>query len=193
MRILKGCVSGGNSLSRSKALCPGPVPACPYQAPPQRLGEHGSPHRTGAMQDAGHELRLLGFLRSSFLTDLTKGRCSLHPPRGSRMTRRRPELVSLRACLVSNRVGLGGAKSASFTRGTAPCGLFLQGKFLRFRSVSTKESYQTVLRVRQRTPNRFNPHLYQTRSKVASRVRGRRPDLAPTVERASGRVCSYMS
>jgi hypothetical protein len=30
-------------------------------------------------------------------------------------------------------------------------------------------------------------------SKAASRVRGRRPDLAPTVERAPGRFCSYMS
>src|SRR3712207_5399100 len=50
--------------------------------------------------------------------------------------------VQLRACLVSNRVGLGGAKSASFTRRTASCELFLRGSFLSFRSVSTKESRQ---------------------------------------------------
>ena len=48
----------------------------------------------------------------------------------------------LRACLVSNRVGLGGAKSASFTCGTASYELFLRGSFLSFRSVSTKVSYQ---------------------------------------------------
>jgi hypothetical protein len=33
---------------------------------------------------------------------------------------------SIRACLVRNRVGLGGAKSASFTRETASCKLYLR-------------------------------------------------------------------
>ena len=44
----------------------------------------------------------------------------------------------LRACLVSNRVGLGGAESASFTRGTASRGRSLHGGFFGFRSVSSK-------------------------------------------------------
>src|SRR3712207_1331216 len=55
----------------------------------------------------------------------------------------------LRACLVSNRVGLGGAKSAPFTRGTASREPFLRGSFFGFRSVSSKESPQ---RVPPRTP-----------------------------------------
>src|SRR5215207_6617137 len=58
----------------------------------------------------------------------------------------------LRACLVSNRVRLGGAKAASLTRETASCELFLHSSFLSFGSVSTKESYQTGPPVRQRTP-----------------------------------------
>jgi hypothetical protein len=49
----------------------------------------------------------------------------------------------LRACLVSNRVGLGGAESAPFTRGTASRGPSLRGGFFGFRSVSSKESLQT--------------------------------------------------
>src|SRR5215217_8429125 len=69
--------------------------------------------------------------------------------------------VPLRACLVSNRVGLGGAKSASFTRRTASRELYLRGSFFSFRSVSAKESPQTGP---PRTPERHKrgyPHLYQ--------------------------------
>jgi uncharacterized protein YjbI with pentapeptide repeats len=40
--------------------------------------------------------------------------------------------ADLRACLASNRVGLGGAESAPFTRGTASRGPSLRGGFLRF-------------------------------------------------------------
>jgi hypothetical protein len=46
--------------------------------------------------------------------------------------------LHLRACLASNRVGLGEAKSASFTRVTASYELFLRGRFLNFRSVLPK-------------------------------------------------------
>jgi hypothetical protein len=48
----------------------------------------------------------------------------------------------LRACLVSKRVGLGGAESAPFTRRTALRGPSLRGGFFGFRSVSSKESLQ---------------------------------------------------
>jgi hypothetical protein len=48
--------------------------------------------------------------------------------------------VQLRACLVSSRVRLEGAKSASFTRGTASYEPFLRGIFLSLRSVSIKAS-----------------------------------------------------
>src|SRR4051794_4603052 len=48
----------------------------------------------------------------------------------------------LRACLVSNRVGLAGAESAPFTRRTASRGPSLRGSFFGFRSVSSKESLQ---------------------------------------------------
>jgi hypothetical protein len=43
---------------------------------------------------------------------------------------------------------------------------FLEGSFLSFRSVSTKESYTDRSSVYATTPKTFNPHLYQTRSKV---------------------------
>src|SRR3954447_19003184 len=46
---------------------------------------------------------------------------------------------SLRACLVSNRVGLAGAESAPFTRRTASRGPSLRGGFFGFRSVPSKE------------------------------------------------------
>jgi hypothetical protein len=70
----------------------------------------------------------------------------------------------LRACLINSKVGLGGARSASFTRGTALCELFLWGSCLSFGRVSTKESYQRlVLRVPQNF-KKVNPHLYQTGS-----------------------------
>src|SRR5215212_11844719 len=72
--------------------------------------------------------------------------------------------LRLRACLVSNRGGLGGAKSASFTRGTASREPFLRGSFFGFRSVSSKESPQ---RGPPRTPEnakKLNPHPYQTGS-----------------------------
>src|SRR5215203_7113332 len=74
----------------------------------------------------------------------------------------------LRACLVSNRVGLGGAKFASPTRRTAPCGLLIQGNLLSFRSVSTKESYRDRPFAYARTPKRVNPHPYQTGSNITS-------------------------
>src|SRR5215203_177373 len=73
-------------------------------------------------------------------------------------------IAMLRACLVSNRVGLGGAKFASPTRRTAPCGLLIQGNLLSFRSVSTKESYRDRPFAYARTPKRVNPHPYQTGS-----------------------------
>src|SRR3954467_8146024 len=72
---------------------------------------------------------------------------------------------ALRACLVSNRVGLAGAESAPFTRRTASRGPSLRGSFFGFRSVLAKRAFRGVLRVRQRTPKRFNPHPYQTGSK----------------------------
>ena len=77
----------------------------------------------------------------------------------------------LRACLVSNRVGLGGAKSASPIRRTVPRGPFLRGSFLSLRSVSTEESYRDRSSAYATTPKRFNPHPYQTGSKRSAPAR----------------------
>jgi hypothetical protein len=79
-----------------------------------------------------------------------------------RVSGTKAERKGLRACLVSNRVRLGGAKSASVTEGTASFELFLRSSFLHFRSVSTKEGYQRVPPHAPESPNRFNLHLYQT-------------------------------
>src|SRR5215212_767049 len=88
-------------------------------------------------------------------------------------TRRNPHRPSgamadaqvLRACLVSNRVGLGGGKSAPFTRGTASREPFLRASFFGFRSVPTKESPQAGPPRTPENAKRFNPHPYQTDSK----------------------------
>jgi hypothetical protein len=48
---------------------------------------------------------------------------------------------------------------------TGSCGLFLQGSFLSFRSVSTKESYRDRSSTYPERHKRADPHLYQTRSK----------------------------
>src|SRR3712207_2976725 len=71
----------------------------------------------------------------------------------------------LRACLVSNRVGLGGVKSASFTRRTTSCELFLRGSFLSFskRCFQRELSDRSSAYARERH-KRGNPHLYQTGS-----------------------------
>src|SRR5829696_1468596 len=75
-------------------------------------------------------------------------------------TNRRP----FRAYLVSKRVRLGGAKSASFTRGTASTELFLLASSSVFEVFLTKESFQDRSSEYVRTPKRFNPHLYRTGS-----------------------------
>src|SRR3954447_10452561 len=78
--------------------------------------------------------------------------------------------VELRACLVSSRVRLGGAKSASFTEGTATCEPFLRGSILHFRRVSTEHTLLREVLYVPRNVNRLNPHLYKTGSKSAWRV-----------------------
>ena len=67
--------------------------------------------------------------------------------------------------MVSNRVGLRGAESASFTRGTASREPFLRGGFFGLRSVPTKESPQRGPPRAPENAKEFNPHLYQTGSK----------------------------
>src|SRR5215213_1595327 len=82
--------------------------------------------------------------------------CAAKRLQSVRQVLRLHRLRALRACLVSNRVGLGGAESAPFTRGTASRGPSLRGGFFSFRSVSTKflpkRALRRVLRVRQKTP-----------------------------------------
>src|SRR3712207_3520660 len=72
----------------------------------------------------------------------------------------------VRACLVSDRVRLEEAKSASFPRRTASYGPYLRGSFLRFRSVSTEEKLLREVRCVPQNVSRFNLHLYQTGSKL---------------------------
>src|SRR5829696_945325 len=79
--------------------------------------------------------------------------------------------AAVRACLVSNRVGLGGAESAPFTRGTASRGPSLRGGFFGFRSVSSKESHQTGPPRTPENAKKFNPHPYQTGSEVCVSIR----------------------
>src|SRR3954447_24820128 len=79
--------------------------------------------------------------------------------------------VELRACLVSSRVRLGGAKSASFTEGTATCEPFLRGSILHFRRVSTEHTLLREVLYVPRNVNRLNPHLYKTGSKDSVRIR----------------------
>src|SRR5215213_4882678 len=71
---------------------------------------------------------------------------------------------SLRACLESNRVGLGGAESAPFTRGQPHVSRFCAPASSVFEAFLPKRALRQLLRVRQRMPNRLNPHLYQTGS-----------------------------
>jgi hypothetical protein len=72
--------------------------------------------------------------------------------------------ADFRACLVSKRVGLGGAESAPFTRGTASREPFLGGGFFGLRSVPTKQSPQKGPPRTPENAKRLNPHLYQTGS-----------------------------
>ena len=66
--------------------------------------------------------------------------------------------------MVSDRVGLGGAKSAPFTWGQPHASRFCAPASSVFEAFLAKRALRRVLRVRQRTPKRFNPHLYQTGS-----------------------------
>jgi len=66
--------------------------------------------------------------------------------------------------LVSDRVGLGGAKSAPFTQGQPHASRFCAPASSVFEAFLPKRALRRALRVRQRTPKRFNPHLYQTGS-----------------------------
>ena len=47
----------------------------------------------------------------------------------------------------------------------------MEGSFLIFEAFLPKRAFRGVLRVRQRTPKRFNPHPYQTCSKVGDSAR----------------------
>jgi len=78
---------------------------------------------------------------------------------------RSPFAAFLRACLVSNRVGLGGAESAPFTRGTTSREPFLRASFFGFRSISSKENPQRGPPRAPENAKKLKPHLYQTRSK----------------------------
>jgi hypothetical protein len=68
---------------------------------------------------------------------------------------------ALRACLVRD-TGFALKELTLLLYGDD--GLFLQGSFLSFRSVSTKERYQIAPPRTPEPTKRFNPHPYQTRS-----------------------------
>jgi hypothetical protein len=85
-------------------------------------------------------------------------------------------LQFLRACLVSNRVRLVGAKSASFTRRTASCEMFCRPASSVFEALLPKRAIRDRSSAYARTPKRFNPHPYQTGSKSTTPEEPRRPN-----------------
>src|SRR4051794_26566282 len=101
------------------------------------------------------------------------------------------------ACLVSNRVGLGGAKFASFTRGTASREPFLHGSFFGFRSVSTKgpsDGSSAYARERQNLTLTVTKQALTSNFRESSKGEVRRISLPRTrmnKGKGKGRGCNY--
>src|SRR5215210_6778177 len=72
----------------------------------------------------------------------------------------------LRACLVRDRVDPGGVNLLLISGRQAAFGPLLWGSYLACRSVSTIESFQIGLPRTLEPTERFDPHPYQTGSKI---------------------------